>query len=193
MVKKPPPPQAEKGPEDDKRLWKLVASTVTPRAPEKPEKMRSKARIRPVKPATAVSLDPPTHLASIAPLRVSPEELKPAPAKPLKGPAERIEPNRKRRIVKEHDPIGARLDMHGLDQDRARATLEGFIRRAYEDGHRAVLIITGKGKVGHGVLKQRTPEWLAGAAVREMIAGVSQADQRHGGDGALYVALKRKV
>ena len=44
--------------------------------------------------------------------------------------------------------------------------------------------ITGKGKVGHGVLKQRTPEWLAGPAVREMIAGVSTADQRHGGDGA---------
>ena len=34
---------------------------------------------------------------------------------------------------------------------------------------------------------------LAGPAVREMIAGVSTADQRHGGDGALYVALKRKA
>lgn len=192
MAKKPPPSQAKTGPEDDRRLWKLVASTVTPRAPEKPEKMRSKARIRPVKSATAIPVEQPTHLASIAPLRVAPEELKPAPAKPLKGPAQRIEPNRKRRIAKEHDPIGARLDMHGLDQDQARATLEGFIRRAYEDGHRAVLIITGKGRVGHGVLKQRTPEWLAGPAVRDMIAGVSAADQRHGGDGALYVALKRK-
>lgn len=188
MGKKPPP-----GPDDDRRLWKLVASTVVPRAPEKPEKMRSKARIRPsMKASAAIPLDPPTRLASIAPLRVDPEELKRAPAKVLKGPADRIEPNRKRRIVKEHDPIGARLDMHGLDQDQARATLEGFIRRAYEDGHRAVLVITGKGKIGQGVLKQRAPEWLAGPAVREMIAGVSQADQRHGGDGALYVALKRK-
>ncbi len=187
MAKKPPP-----SPDDDRRLWKLVASTVIPRAPEKPEKMRSKARIRPVKTATAIPVEAPTHLASIAPLRVSPEELKPAPAKTLKYAPDRIEPNRKRRIAKEHDPIGARLDMHGLDQDQARATLEGFIRRAYEDGHRAVLVITGKGKVGHGVLKQRTPEWLAGAAVREMIAGVSTADQRHGGEGALYVALKRK-
>lgn len=188
MARKPPP-----GPEDDKRLWRLVASTVTPRAPDKPEKMRSKARIRPLlKAATAIPVDPPTRLASIAPLRVDPEELKPAPARILKGPADRIEPNRKRRIVKEHDPIGARLDMHGLDQDQARATLEAFIRRAYDDGHRAVLVITGKGKVGHGVLKLRTPEWLAGPAVREMIAGVSTADQRHGGEGALYVALKRK-
>ncbi|MGH1558943.1 hypothetical protein ACRAWD_17090 [Caulobacter segnis] len=54
----------------------------------------------------------------IAPLRESPEELKPAPAKVPRYAPDRIEPNRKRRIVKEHDPIGARLDMHGLDQDR---------------------------------------------------------------------------
>jgi DNA-nicking Smr family endonuclease len=191
VAKKPPPKPEENRPDDDRRLWKLVASTVVPRAPEKPEKMRSKARIRPVKSA-AIPAETPTHLASIAPLRVSPEELKPAASKVLKNPADRIEPNRKRRIIKEHDPIGARLDMHGLDQDQARATLEGFIRRAYDEGHRAVLIITGKGKIGHGVLKRRTPEWLAGPGVREMIAGVSTADQRHGGDGALYVALKRK-
>ena len=189
MAKKPPP-----GPDDDKRLWRLVASTVTPRAPVKPEKMRSKARIRPsLKSDTALPAEPPTRLASIAPLRVRPEDLKPVPVKSPKTPPGRIEPNRKLRIVKEREQIGARLDMHGLDQDQARATLEGFIRRAYEDGHRAVLVITGKGRVGQGVLKQRTPEWLAGPAVREMVAGVSTADQRHGGEGALYVALKRKT
>jgi DNA-nicking Smr family endonuclease len=189
VTKKPPP-----GPEDDKRLWRLVASTVVPRAPVKPEKMRSKARIRPsLKADTAVSADPPTRLASIAPLRLHPEDLKAPAPKPLKGPAGHIEPNRKLRIVKERDPIGARLDMHGLDQDQARATLEAFIRRSFGQGHRAVLVITGKGKVGQGVLKVRTPEWLADPSLREMVAGVSAADRRHGGEGALYVALKRRV
>lgn len=194
VSKKPPPPQAETGPEDDKRLWRLVASTVTPRAPASPAKMRSKARIRPsLKSDTALPAEPPTRLASIAPLRLHPEDLKPAAPKLPKTPPGRIEPNRKLRIVKERDPIGARLDMHGLDQDQARATLEAFIRRSYGQGHRAVLVITGKGRIGHGVLKQRTPEWLADPSLREMIAGVSTADQRHGGEGALYVALKRRV
>lgn len=189
MARKPPT-----GPDDDKRLWRLVASTVTPRAPAKPEKMRSKARIRPsLKADTALPAEPPTRLVSIAPLRLRPEDLAPAALKPPKGPVGHIEPNRKLRIVKAREQIGARLDMHGLDQDQARATLEAFIRRAYEDGHRAVLVITGKGRVGQGVLRQRTPEWLAGPAVREMVAGVSTADQRHGGEGALYVALKRKA
>lgn len=189
MSKKPPP-----GPEDDKRLWRLVASTVTPRAPVKPEKMRSKARIRPsLKADTALPSEPPTRLASIAPLRLHPEDLQTPAAKPMKGPTGHIEPNRKLRIVKERDPIGARLDMHGLDQDQARATLEAFIRRSFSQGHRAVLVITGKGKVGQGVLRTRTPEWLADPSLREMVAGVSTADRRHGGEGALYVALKRRV
>jgi DNA-nicking Smr family endonuclease len=188
VARKPPP-----GPEDDRRLWRLVASTVTPRAPDRPEKMRSKARIRPVKTETAIPLDPPTRLASIAPLRLQPEDLKPARAKAPKSPPGHIEPNRKLRIAKERDPIGARLDMHGLDQDQARATLEAFIRRSFGEGHRAVLVITGKGRVGQGVLRSRTPEWLADPSLREMIAGVSTAERRHGGEGALYVALKRRV
>ena len=57
---------------------------------------------------------------------------------------------------------------------------------------RAVLVITGKGASGDGVLRRRTPEWLAAPSLRSIIAGYSQADRRHGGEGALYIALKRK-
>lgn len=186
-------------PPDDEghRLWRMVASTVKAKAPERPGKMRVKDKPRPAARAELLShvseAALPTRLESIAPLRIDPAEIKAVGPKVAQPPPGRIEPNRKRRIAKEHDPIGARLDMHGLDQDRAKATLEAFVRRAFDDGHRAVLIITGKGKVGHGVLKQRAPEWLANPNLREMIAGVSVADQRHGGEGALYVALKRRL
>ncbi len=103
-----------------------------------------------------------------------------------------IEPRRKHRIAKERDPIGARIDLHGLDQDQAQAALERFVLRAWDDGCRAVLVITGKGVRGGGVLRQRAPEWLASPALRGVVAGVSAAHPRHGGDGALYVALKLK-
>ena len=87
---------------------------------------------------------------------------------------------------------GARVDLHGFDQDGARARLERFLRQAWADGERAVLIITGKGTLGEGVLRRYTPEWLAAPALREIVAGVSEAHRKHGGAGALYVALKRR-
>jgi len=94
--------------------------------------------------------------------------------------------------VRERDGIESRLDLHGLDQDRARAVLHAFLRRAWENGERAVLVITGKGTMGDGILRRRTPDWLMEPEVRAIIAGVSPADRRHGGEGAIYVALKRK-
>jgi len=112
----------------------------------------------------------------------------PEPSQP-----DRIEPNRQRRLVRERDPLDRRLDLHGLDQDEARAALIGFLQRAQFDGVRAVLIITGKGMQSDGVLRRRAPEWLAEAVLRGVVAGVSPADRRHGGEGALYVAIKRRV
>ena len=103
-----------------------------------------------------------------------------------------IEPNRERRIALGREPIGARLDLHGLSQDEARAALIAFLKRAHVEGQRAVLVITGQGRVGGGILRRRLPDWLAEAAVREMVAGVSVARRSHGGEGAFYVALKRR-
>jgi DNA-nicking Smr family endonuclease len=42
------------------------------------------------------------------------------------------------------------------------------------------------------VLRRRVPDWLADPPIREHVAGVSEAHRHHGGEGALYVALKRK-
>jgi DNA-nicking Smr family endonuclease len=107
------------------------------------------------------------------------------------GPDE-IEPRRKHRIARERDPIGARIDLHGMAQEQARAALLAFLRRAQEEGYRAVLVITGKGAQGDGIIRRRTPEWLGDASLRDVVAGLSHAHRRHGGEGAFYVALKRK-
>jgi DNA-nicking Smr family endonuclease len=97
-----------------------------------------------------------------------------------------------RRLTRERDPLGPRLDLHGLDQDQARATLTSFLHRAHDEGWRAVLVITGKGTRGDGVLRRAAPEWLAAPGLRDLVAGVSGAHRRHGGEGALYVALRRR-
>lgn len=130
-------------------------------------------------------IDPNAPAARIPP----PERPKPPPHR---GPLEGIEPRRKHRIARERDPIGAHIDLHGLGQEQAKAALEGFVLGCWNDGMRAVLVITGKGVRGDGILRRLTPEWLAAPRLREAVAGISEAHRNHGGEGALYVALKRK-
>lgn len=165
---------------EELKVWSLVAGTVRPlpgRATSLPE---------------SAAAPTPAAAEDGTPARIAPAALaRPKPPRPREG-VDGIEPNRHHRIARERDPIAARLDLHGYDQDRARAALETFLRRAWEEGFRAVLVITGKGVQGDGVLRRRTPEWLAAPRLAEIVAGVSEAHRRHGGEGALYVALKRK-
>ncbi|MCE3231867.1 MAG: smrA [Rickettsiaceae bacterium] len=89
-------------------------------------------------------------------------------------------------------PIQARLDLHGMTQDKALLELRNFISSCYEQGKRNVLIITGKGPGNDGVLKNQVPRWLNVEGVREYTLMFSYAQVKHGGEGALYVLLKRK-
>ncbi len=168
---------------DELRLWALVTATVRPsagRQPVKPPPEEPGPPVKPVQPTVMLKpFVPDAHRTAAKPPPVQP---------PLD-----IEPGRKRRITRERDPIDLRLDLHGMDQDRARAALISFLIRAQAEGVRAVLVITGKGFSGDGVLRRRTPEWLSEPALRHVVAGVSEAHRRHGGEGALYVALKRRA
>lgn len=165
---------------DEARLWSLVAATVHPlpgrKLPELPEAAAATDAIPSPKAATPLSSAPPS---------------------PISKPLERaspyaIEPRRRHRLARERDPIAARIDLHGMNQDAARLALERFLHHAWVDGYRAVLVITGKGIQGDGILRRRVPEWLAGRDLVTIVAGVSEAHRRHGGEGALYVALKRR-
>ncbi len=159
-------------------LWAKVAATVHP-APGR------HAPPPPAAPAPPQEAAKPAASAK-APLPPPRRHTPPAPSRP-----ESIEPGRMRRLKRTRDPLGPRLDLHGLDQDQARARLAAFLARAQDEGWRAVLVITGKGSRGDGVLRRMTPDWLAAPGLRERVAGVSEAHRRHGGEGALYVALKR--
>lgn len=173
---------------EEARLWALVAATVRPlpgRAVEIPAEPPPENLPRPSRAAPAAK----------APVPFVPAAHQSRPrlvAKPPQQPGD-IEPGRKRRLTRERDQLELVLDLHGLDQDRARSVLHRFLLRAQADGARAVLVITGKGVQGDGVLRRRAPDWLAEPAVRAVVAGVSEAHRRHGGAGALYVALKRKA
>jgi DNA-nicking Smr family endonuclease len=96
----------------------------------------------------------------------------------------------------------ARIDLHGLTQQAAHRTLFAWLATAHARGHRLVLVITGKGNPKnddnapwmmspHGVLKQMVPRWLNEPGLAALIASSGPAHARHGGEGALYVYLRK--
>jgi DNA-nicking Smr family endonuclease len=162
---------------DETRLWALVAATVRPLPGRR------------VVVDKAVEPEPPSA-SGLKPYVPAAHQTQKRPLP--KGPPGEIEPGRKRRLTRERDHLEFRLDLHGFNQDAARAALHRFLLNAQADGARAVLVITGKGCQGEGVLRRFAPDWLADPALRGVVAGVSEAHRRHGGEGALYVALKRR-
>ncbi|MCB2054171.1 MAG: Smr/MutS family protein [Geminicoccaceae bacterium] len=88
-------------------------------------------------------------------------------------------------------PIDARLDLHGLTQEQAHARLDAFIRAQQARGARCVLVITGLGRAQSGVLRHITPRWLESPAHHERVLAYGTAHPRDGGEGALYVMLRK--
>ena len=98
--------------------------------------------------------------------------------------------------------IDGKIDLHGRTQAEAHDALHAFIHRAHRAGKRCLLVITGKGGVKlagtgsgdertRGILRQAVPRWLNEPGLRRYILAFDHARPQHGGEGALYVLLKR--
>ena len=135
-----------------------------------------------------------------APAAGRPRALAPPAPAPAKAPA--LVPlgrRLKQCVARGRDPIDARIDLHGHTQKQAHAALFCFLQRAQADGARMVLVVTGKGAARgerdpgaeRGVLKRQVPMWLSLPEFRSFIVGFEDAHVGHGGEGALYVRLRR--
>ncbi|MBF0563528.1 MAG: Smr/MutS family protein [Alphaproteobacteria bacterium] len=93
-------------------------------------------------------------------------------------------------------PIDARIDLHGMTKPEAYQALHYFIEVAAHRGLRSVLVITGKGvrggDSGIGILRAAVPQWLNEFHIRDKILSFTYATPRHGGEGAIYLLLKRQ-
>jgi DNA-nicking Smr family endonuclease len=127
-----------------------------------------------------------------APVLASKPASKPVPPPSLTPLSRRM----RRSVTGGKQDIDARLDLHGLTQAQAHSVLLRFLRDASAREARLVLVITGKGARGEGggergVLKRQVPQWLALPEFRALVIGFEKAGVRHGGEGALYVRLRR--
>jgi DNA-nicking Smr family endonuclease len=183
-----PLPRRKRGlSEEERALWESVAKQVKP----------LRKRQRAVKPPVAL----PEVETSVAPRPVASPKL---PATPRIAAPPKIEPpplapigrRERSQLSRGRKEIDARLDLHGMTQTRAHRMLLTFLQRAHHDGLTFVLVITGKGKVGgaeseRGVLRRQVPQWLSLPEFRSLVVGYEEAHIGHGGEGALYVRVRR--
>lgn len=88
-------------------------------------------------------------------------------------------------------PIDAKIDLHGLTQTEAFETLANFMKRCVRTQKRVLLIVTGKGSLGNGVLKKNLETWLSQLPESKDILALRQAAAQHGSEGAFYVVLRK--
>lgn len=182
--------------EKDAALWQVVTADVTPLAPHR------KAAAKTEKPAPAKKNSANTAADGQTPAAKTqknlPDTMKQAAIQAAKQGAAPAQPGdfsvdrrTEQRFARGQMPIEAVLDLHGHTQDEAYAALKNFVLSARAQNMRCILVVTGKGRMGTGVLRQRVPDWLRDAVFAPFILRVRAARQNHGGDGALYILLRR--
>ncbi|HWN52344.1 MAG TPA: Smr/MutS family protein [Xanthobacteraceae bacterium] len=102
----------------------------------------------------------------------------------------------KQQLARGRLAIEARIDLHGMTQAEAHGALRRFLHRSWASDAKFVLVITGKGapnapRGDRGILRQQVPLWLALPEFRRYVLGFDAAHTGHGGEGALYVRLRK--
>lgn len=168
---------------EERRLWAEIARLVRP--------LRGEVAAATAEPAES----PAPHTPPPAPLAPrAPESRHPPQGPPPLAPLDR---KMLRALGRGRIGVDASLDLHGLTQAAAHLRLAGFLRSAQASGHRLVLVVTGRGSLGQGgergVLRRNVPHWLRLPEFRSVVSGFEEAGPRQGGEGALYVRLRRRA
>lgn len=175
------------------------------------------------KSVTPAKLDLAAQLDELAPVSQKPMPMRTAtrmylPQKAPQSKSQRqssgyelsgIERSQQKRMLRGKVEPDARIDLHGESLETARLKLYRFLRRCYEQQHRTILVITGKGSndftrhtlhsrdfyagsARTGRLRQALPNWLNELEFRTLVTGYQPSHPRHGGGGAFYIRLRNK-
>ena len=194
--------------DEDADVWSYTAQSIEPLKKVKGRFHAASERAGEVQPRPRVKAD--AEPVKAKPLKPAAVKVTPSPEPPkLKAPPPIAAFDRKkvRKIRSGQVDIEARIDLHGMRQDEAHVALVSFLHRCQGKGQRWVLVITGKGKVSdrdddapfdmtrqreRGVLKRNVPRWLDEPGLRSLVVSYTLAAIQHGGDGALYVHLRKR-
>jgi DNA-nicking Smr family endonuclease len=181
MAKRPSP--------EELALWRTAMRDAKPLKRSRPAAKKTAAPQAP-----AAEAPPAAKPKRVVPPPPPPPAPPPKPPELAPGRIAGVDKRLAERLKRGQLPIDGMLDLHGLIQEEAHRQLDGFLAQSAHAGRRCVLIITGKGlwREESGVLREMVPRWLNEAPNRARVLAIAHAQPRHGGQGALYVLLKRK-
>jgi DNA-nicking Smr family endonuclease len=169
---------------DEEQLWSFVVRTVRPlRLGKKPlTDARRGTGVRRLAPPVAEAAGHPEPHVAVSAQR--------AARMPALSPIVRKD---RQRLARGYTAVDARIDLHGMTQTEAYGALRRLLHRAQTRGAKFVLVITGKGvrDASRGVLRRQVPMWLALPEFRRYVLGFDVADTGHGGEGALYIRVRK--
>lgn len=162
---------------EEARAWARVAATVKPIGPRAADLEEMSA-----------ALESGGQDLGDAPAAKPARPQKPETPKAPAPPAER---SGEKKVRRGKLTLTATFDLHGHTQASAARALPAFLERQQADGARCVLVITGKGKEGQGILRRNFLLWLESPPARRLVSGYAESHPKHGGAGAFYVFLRR--
>ncbi len=191
-----PKPSSHAGPVNDDDMWQKVAHSVRPLSPLKRARIIGSA---PVPKAGSPELSgSPESAGRNGPADEHPSQrsTQHSPQRPLQrkgpttGPLGKLDYREIRKVHRGRAAIDAQLDLHGFTQAQAQRRLQQFVQQAWARGDRWLLVVTGKGMAGQGVLRASLPDWVRQPILRDYVLGIEAAHSSHGGDGAYYLRLR---
>lgn len=195
---------------EDWALWEKVKQTAKPMHKSRPDAAlatpAAPSTPAPSTPAPGSRPEPQNKTLKAAPVGQKPRTAvnphKPPQVRPSAPTLNPLDRRTVQRISRGATDIDGRIDLHGMTQRNAHAQLWRFLTASQARGHKVVLVITGKGtsKTSDfgdfreiGILRRAVPLWLQEPGFRALVVGYEQARRHHGGDGALYIRLRRRT
>ncbi len=98
-----------------------------------------------------------------------------------------------------------KIDLHGFSLEEANSVVKKFINKSFEKGFKKILIITGKGSRSKShenpyiseklsTLQSSVPEYINNdQTISAKVRKITQASKKDGGEGAIYIFLKKTL
>jgi len=182
----------------EQAAWAHLASSVKP--------LPGKKRPRPPevpKPLAAVPAKPPAPPKFVKPAKPQPRAVqhRPLAAPPPRAPAPQVglDSHWDRRVKAGRLEPDVTLDLHGHSLTTAYDRIMAGLDQARAMQARVVLVVAGRERpvdpadrmAKRGAIRAKLLDWLAASRHADAITAVRRAHVRHGGEGALYLILKR--